>query len=243
MPMLAERKNCTLRVEGLVAGYGSQTILQNVNLNIEPGEIVAIIGHNGAGKSTLFRAVFGLAQIMAGSVFIGEAEVESPSPEEMLRRGVALVLQGSRVFTDLTVRENVDVAETRLRKVARRRSLDQVLRLFPELKDRLGQRAGTLSGGEKQILSLSIALIGSPSILLLDEPSLGLAPPLVKRIMERIETIRKETGAGVALIEQNVRAGLSIAKRAYVLRNGECSFEGPACVLLSEERTLRKAFL
>ena len=207
------------------------------------GEIVALIGHNGAGKSTLLKAVFGVIPIWQGRVILDGQTVESPSPRKLLRAGVAYVPQGNRVFNDLTVRENLEIGSMILpSKALIDEGIDRVFSLFPSLKSRLKQRAGTMSGGEKQMLALGNALILSPRLLLLDEPSLGLAPPLVSDALERIQEISRSLGVSALIVEQKVREVLKIAQRVYVLRNGSVSFSGPTSEL-TDDKNLREVYL
>lgn len=241
---MAETKQSGIfRVEALVTGYGKKQVLNGVSIEVASGEIVALIGHNGAGKSTLLKAVFGLIPIWSGQVFYNGAAVASPKPRELLRSGIAYVPQGNRVFTDLTVHENLEMGGITLpTKQAVSEGMERVFALFPALKERLKQRAGTLSGGEKQMLALGNALILSPKLLLLDEPSLGLAPPLVSQALGRIQQISTDAGMTVVIVEQKVREVLKIARRVYVLRTGQISFTGPADAL-SDDAKLREVYL
>lgn len=232
-----------LNVDAVVSGYGKKQVLNGVTLDVAPGEIVALIGHNGAGKSTLLKAVFGLLPIWKGQVVLEGVALLSPKPRELLRTGVAYVPQGNRVFTDLTVRENLEMGGVTLSNGARlNEGIERVFTLFPSLKPRLRQRAGTLSGGEKQMLALANALVLSPRLLLLDEPSLGLAPPLVTEALERIQQISRDSEVAVMIVEQKVREALKIAQRVFVLRNGLVSFSGPADSL-SDDKKLREVYL
>lgn len=241
--MAETKQNGIFRVEALVTGYGKKQVLNGVSLEVASGEIVALIGHNGAGKSTLLKAVFGLIPIWSGQVFYDGVAVASPKPRELLRSGIAYVPQGNRVFTDLTVRENLEMGGTTLpTKQAVSEGMERVFALFSALKDRLKQRAGTLSGGEKQMLALGNALILSPKLLLLDEPSLGLAPPLVSEALGRIQQISRDSGVAVLIVEQKVREVLKIARCVYVLRNGRVSFTGQADDL-KDEAKLREVYL
>lgn len=232
-----------LNVDTLVTGYGKKQVVNGVSLEVAPGEIVALIGHNGAGKSTLLKAIFGLLPIWNGAVLLDEKKLSSPEPRELLKSGVAYVPQGNRVFTDLTVRENLEMGGVTLPNGARlNEGIERVFTLFPSLKLRLPQRAGTLSGGEKQMLALGNALVLSPRLLLLDEPSLGLAPPLVAEALGRIQQICRDSGAAVLIVEQKVREVLKIAQRVYVLRNGRVSFSGPTDSL-NDDGKLREVYL
>jgi branched-chain amino acid transport system ATP-binding protein len=228
-PMSDNGSNAFLDVADLVAGYGKKQIVNGVSLSVAAGEIVALIGHNGAGKSTLLKAVFGLIPIWSGEVYFNGALWREPAPRALLRAGVAYVPQGNRVFTDLTVRENLEMGGVTLaNNQSVKDGMERVFTLFPMLRERLKQRAGTLSGGEKQMLSLGNALILSPKMLLLDEPSLGLASPLVSEALERIKQINQDFGVTVLIVEQKVREALKIADRAVVLRTGRVSFSGSA---------------
>jgi ABC-type branched-subunit amino acid transport system ATPase component len=230
-------------VEGLVSGYGKKQVLNGVSIEVMPGEIVALIGHNGAGKSTLLKTVFGLLPAWKGRMTLDGTGLTSPTPRELLGLGVCYVPQGNRVFTDLNVRENLELGGITLPDNARLNDgIERVLALFPGLKPRLRQRAGSLSGGEKQMLALANALILSLRLLLLDEPSLGLAPPLVAYALGHIQEINRGSGAAVLIVEQKVREVLKIAQRVYVLRNGQVSFSGSTDELIDDVR-LREVYL
>lgn len=232
-----------LKVESLVTGYGRKQVLRGVSLTVGAKEIVAIIGHNGAGKSTLLKAVFGMLPIWKGRLSFNGVPVERAEPRRLLESGVAYVPQGNRVFADLSVRENLEVAATILGDKNRLRNrIDHVLALFPALSDRLRQRAGTLSGGEKQMLALACGLLTEPRLILLDEPSLGLAPPLVTHALDQVRRINQASGVAVLIVEQKVREVLHIAHRAYVLRTGAVSYSGPTDAL-QDPATLRQAYL
>ncbi len=239
---MASEDGCLLSVEALVTGYGKKQVLAGVNLDVNRGEIVALIGHNGAGKSTLLKAVFGLLPVWDGNVFLDGEKLDSPTPRKLLRSGIAYVPQGNRVFTDLTVRENLEMGGVTLPKGHMKEGIDRAFSLFPALKPRLRQRAGTLSGGEKQMLALANALVLSPRLLLLDEPSLGLAPLLVKEALSHIQHISRDSAASVLIVEQKVGEVLRIADRVYVLRNGAVSFSGSSDSL-KEDAKLREVYL
>jgi branched-chain amino acid transport system ATP-binding protein len=241
--MLGDSPSGLLRVEDLVAGYGKKQVVNGVTFGVPAGEIVALIGHNGAGKSTLLKAIFGLIPISSGQIHFNGSLWPKPTPRAFLHAGVAYVPQGNRVFTDLTVYENLEMGGVTLpNKLALRDGTERVFTLFPLLKDKLKQRAGTLSGGEKQMLALSNALVLSPKMLLLDEPSLGLAPPLVSDALSRIKEISQNSGVTVLIVEQKVREVLKIADRVFVLRIGRISFEGSAPEL-SDDTKLKDVFL
>lgn len=240
---MGEDSRRLLLVEGLVTGYGKKQVLSGVTVGIGAGEIVTLIGHNGAGKSTLLKAVFGMLPIWTGNVTLDGTRLNGATPRQLLGSGVAYVPQGNRVFADLTVRENLETGGVTLRSSARlREGIERVFTLFPSLKPRLRQRAGTLSGGEKQMLSLANALVLSPRLVLLDEPSLGLAPPLVTEALKHVQQISRDSGVAVLIVEQKVREVLRIARWVYVLRGGRVSFSGPA-ESLADEAKLREVYL
>lgn len=240
---MPEASTCLLDVKNLVAGYGKREVIKGVSVNVGLAEIVALIGHNGAGKTTLLKAIFGLIPIRGGEVILDAGTLRSPNPQRLLALGVAYVPQGNRVFTELTVRENLELGGVTLPNKARlNEGINRALDLFPALKPKLRQRAGALSGGEKQMLALSNALVLSPRLLLLDEPSLGLAPQLVSQTLQRINEISTASKTAVLIVEQKVREVLKIADCVYVLRNGRVSFSGPA-EDLHDETKLRGAYL
>jgi branched-chain amino acid transport system ATP-binding protein len=230
-----------LVVEGLVTGYGKKQVLNGVGLHVTRGDIVALIGHNGAGKSTLLKAVFGLLPVWQGKVSLDGKVLERIGPQELLHGGVAYVPQGNRVFTDLTVGENLEVAGISLPNRAKlKEAVERALALFPALVPRLGQRAGTLSGGEKQMLALVNGILTSPRLLLADEPSLGLAPQLVSEALRQFEVLNRNHGMTILLVEQKVHEVLKIANQVYVLRNGQISFNGPRTAL--DDAKLRQVY-
>lgn len=242
MTGIAHNPDC-LRVNSVVTGYGKKQVVNGVTLEVASDEVVALIGHNGAGKSTLLKAIFGLIPLWSGEVHLNGSRWPKPTPRDLLRSGVAYVPQGNRVFTDLTVQENLEIGGVTLfDKADRGRSMERVLALFPALKARVRQQAGTLSGGEKQMLALANALMLSPRVLLLDEPSLGLAPSLVSDALGQIVKVNKATGVTVLIVEQKVREVLKVCQRVYVLRNGQVSFSGPTKDLMDETR-LREVYL
>jgi len=232
-----------LVVRNLVTGYGKRGVLRGVSVDVRLGQIVAVIGHNGAGKSTLLRAIFGLIPIWEGQVTLNGETLHSPNPITLLRERVAYIPQGNHVFTDLTLHENLAVAGTTLRnRQLRDEGIRRALNFFPILKTKLHQRAGTLSGGEQQMLALSNALVLSPRLLLLDEPSLGLAPQMISQAHNHIKEISLNSDVGVLIVEQKVREVLRIADYVVVLRNGRVSFAGSAKEL-SDEQRLRNVYL
>jgi len=240
---LAEHSGSLLVVDGLVTGYGTKQVVGGVSLEVAPEEIVALIGHNGAGKSTLLKAVFGVLPIWKGAVRLSGGEVAPPTPRKLIGMGAAYVPQGNRVFGDLSVRENLEMGGVNLHdKRQLKERIENMLTLLPDLRACLRRRAGTLSGGEKQMLAIATGLIMSPRLLLLDEPSLGLAPARVTRAMGHIRQISQKSHVAVLIVEQKVREVLKIAHRVYVLRNGRVSFSGTT-ESLSDEARLRAVYL
>ena len=223
--------------------YGNVYALKSVSMNLEVGETVALIGANGAGKSSILRAITGLARPSAGHItFQGESLV-GLDPAEIVRRGIAMVPEGRRVFPYMTVKDNLLMgAFTRRESAEIRRTLDEVLERFPRLKERFGQMAGTLSGGEQQMMVIGRALMARPKLLLLDEPSLGIAPKLVQDIARSIISINREAQVSVLLVEQNSKMALSISNRAYSLATGSVVLSGPSKELLDDPR-VKAAYL
>ena len=216
-----------LRVEDVHVCYGSIAALRGVNVSVEQGELVAILGANGAGKSTLLRTIAGLNAPRQGRVLMNDASIVGRPPERLVGEGITLVPEGRHIFGSLTVEENIRLgAVTRSDgRLAVKADLDKMLALFPILRARLRQRAGQLSGGEQQMLAIARALMAAPKLLLLDEPSLGLAPIVVKTLYEIIATLRA-SGLTVLLVEQNVQLALSAADRLYVIDTGRIAFCG-----------------
>ena len=231
-----------LTVEGLRAGYGAVEALHGVDLRVEPGEIVALLGANGAGKTTTLRAISGLLRPTAGAIRLGGEPLAGVPAHAIVARGVVQVPEGRRLFATLTVRENLGLGAFARRDAAGvEASRAFVHRLFPVLAARERQLAGTLSGGEQQMLAVGRALMADPKVLLLDEPSLGLAPILVRTILAAIREVNA-AGVSVLLVEQNARAALRLAHRAYVLVTGTVALEGPAKELL-EDPGVKRAYL
>jgi branched-chain amino acid transport system ATP-binding protein len=217
-----------LLVEGLVVRYGPITAVRAVSLSVRRGEIIALLGANGAGKSSLLNAVAGLVPVAGGRILFRDEVVHGLPPERIVARGLGLTPEGRRVFPRLSVDVNLRLgAATQRDREKLRATRDRVLELFPVLAQRLGQDAGTLSGGEQQMLAIGRSLMANPSLLMLDEPSLGLAPLIVDRIFDLIVRLRDE-GTTVLLVEQNVDRALRIADRAYILKSGALEAEGPA---------------
>lgn len=223
-----------LQVSNLAAGYGRKQVVFDLSLKVAPGEIVALIGHNGAGKTTALKAIFGLLPAWSGAVYFEGAAITNSSPAANVRRGIAFIPQERAVFPNLTVAENLDLgAITVADPDTRRRRLAEVFELFPVLWERRRQRAGTLSGGEQRMVSLGIALMIRPRLLLIDEPSLGLAPVLVQRILDMVRQVCQEQQTSVLVVEQNVPQALRVADRAYVMRAGKVILEESAASLLA----------
>jgi branched-chain amino acid transport system ATP-binding protein len=234
-----------LKVRNLDAGYGRLTVLRRVSLHVNPGEIVAIVGANGAGKTTLLKAISGLVRAQAGEIVFKGRDVRLAATESTVRMGCSLVPEGRQVFATMPVSENLLLgAYVQYRRGKRhevREDLERVYRLFPILERRQRQLAGTLSGGEQQMLAIGRALMARPSLIMLDEPSMGLAPLVVKDIFQVIVKIG-QTGSTVLLVEQNARSALKIAQRGYVLETGRIVLQGTSEELLSN-RDVQRAYL
>lgn len=231
-----------LKLVDVTAGYGPITALREVSLEVQAGEIVALLGANGAGKTTLLRAVSGLVRPANGRIELDGRRVDRLPPERLVGLGLAHVPEGRQVFPDLTVAENLRLGAYRRRdRAGIRRDLERVLTIFPILRERYRQSAGTLSGGEQQMLAIGRALMAAPRLLLLDEPSLGLAPLLVRRIFEVIAAIHAE-GVTVLMAEQNAAMALALADRAYVLQSGFLRLSGPTAEL-KENPEVRRLYL
>ncbi len=224
------------------AGYGRREVLKGVSLEVPAGAVVALLGANGAGKSTTLRVITGLVAASAGSVTFGGAEITRLRPDRIVRRGIALVPEGRELFLEMTVEENLEMgAFARRDPTGTREDLANAFRLFPRLGERRRQVAGTLSGGEQQMLAVARALMARPRLLLLDEPSLGLAPAVVDEIFDRIETINRE-GVSVLLVEQNAHLALAIADYGYVLETGRVVLHGSACEVAADA-AVRESYL
>jgi branched-chain amino acid transport system ATP-binding protein len=230
-----------LEIRGLRSGYGGVEVLRGIDCEIRPGEIVALLGSNGAGKSTLNNTVCGLLPASAGRVVFDGEDITRARTTRVVAAGLIQIPEGRRIFPNLTVRENLELGAYLRGKANRARNLERSLVLFPRLAERLAQRAATLSGGEQQMLAIGRGLMAEPRLLILDEPSLGLAPLLVEELFAFIKRLNGE-GLAILLVEQNVGQSLAIAHRAYVLENGAIRFQGTPGELLHNPE-LKRAYL
>ena len=233
-----------LKVRNLEAGYGKLRVLKRISMHVAPGEIVTIIGANGAGKTTLLHTICGLVRIGSGEIFFKDRNLQKAAPEKIVAAGCSLVPEGRQVFSTMTVRENLILGgyvQAKRDKKSVDHEMARVFELFPVLKEREKQLAGTLSGGEQQMLAMGRALMARPSLVMMDEPSTGLAPLIVKNIFKVILRLREE-GNTVLLVEQNAKAALGIADRGYVLETGKIILQGPAEDLL-QNRDVQRAYL
>ena len=232
-----------LKVEGLRAGYGAINILWDMSFRVDDGEIVAILGSNGAGKTTMVRSITGMVRPTAGSIVFQGEELMKKSSRAILEKGIVQVPEGRQLFTEMTVLENLEMgAFNKKAKEEFPQSLERVYAWFPKLRERSRQAAGTLSGGEQQMVAVARALIGLPRLLILDEPSLGLAPNIVDDILRVASTLVKEQGISVLLVEQDLTKALASADRGYVVENGRISLEGTSAELQTNEH-VKKAYL
>ncbi len=231
-----------LTLEGIFAHYADLQVLHGVSLEVQEGEIVTLVGANGAGKTTTINAISGLVACSAGSIRLAGEPLAALAAHRRVEAGLVQVPEGRRLFAFMSVQENIDLGcYTPRARREKRRTLEQVLSLFPVLKTRLKQLAGTLSGGEQQMLAIARSLMALPRLLVLDEPTLGLAPLLVSQVFDTIRTINQQ-GVTILLVEQNVRHALLLANRGYVLENGRIVLEGSGAELLADQR-LKKAYL
>jgi branched-chain amino acid transport system ATP-binding protein len=230
-----------LRVEALRGGYGRVEVLRGVDLAVGAGEIVALLGSNGAGKSTLNNTLSGIVPAWSGRVHFDGAELTHARSRDVVRAGLIQVPEGRRIFPNLSVLENLELGAFARARERRATNLKSVYATFPRLRERAAQRAGTMSGGEQQMLAIGRALMAEPRLLILDEPSLGLSPLLVEELFALIQRLNSQ-GLAVLLVEQNVAQSLAIAHRAYVLENGSIRFSGASADLLASDE-LRRAYL
>lgn len=230
-----------MQIRDLEAGYDKRPVLHGVSLDVSPAEIVALVGPNGAGKSTLLKAIFGLVKASRGTIAFRGREIKNRNPSDNVRDGLSYVLQGSRVFTELSVRENLEVGAHTLPPKEVQGRIEDVLALFPDLRALQKRNAATLSTGEKQTLAMARALMLQPALLLADEPSLGLGPRLAHAALTHLRDLNQHSGTAVLLVEQNVREAMAVAQRVYVLRLGRIVLADKPENLGSE--VLRQAFL
>jgi branched-chain amino acid transport system ATP-binding protein len=230
-----------LAVEGLHAGYGATEILRGVSLAVNEGEIVAVLGSNGAGKSTLNRAISGVLRPWHGAIRFGGTPIERERASAIVSHGLIHVPEGRRIFPNMSVRENLDLGCYRRARERRAENRERVFSIFPRLAERQAQSAGTLSGGEQQMLAIGRGLMAEPKLLILDEPSLGLSPLLVEELFALIRRINAE-GTALLLVEQNVVQSLDVASRAYVLDNGAIVLQGSAAQV-RDDPNLKRAYL
>jgi branched-chain amino acid transport system ATP-binding protein len=230
-----------LQVQNLSTHYGAICAVNNASLHVNQGEIVSLIGSNGAGKTSLLMTICGTPRASGGKVFYEGEDITQMSTHHIMRKGIAVSPEGRRIFSDLTVTENLQMGGFFLDKAAIEAGIEHVFGLFPRLRERAGQRAGTMSGGEQQMLAIGRALMSKPRLLLLDEPTLGLAPLVIAQIFEIIQTIRA-AGVTVFLVEQNANRALQIADRGYVLETGKVVLEDTGANLLTND-AVRQAYL
>jgi branched-chain amino acid transport system ATP-binding protein len=215
-----------LRLTGITAGYGAKTVISDVSFALEPGQILAFLGHNGAGKTTTLRTVMGLLQPKSGEVAFDDKPINRLGVADRIALGLRLLPEGRGIFPDLSVAENVDVVAARNVTAGAIFDIPDIYRLFPILDERRATRAGSLSGGQQQMLALSLAILGTPRCLLLDEPSIGLAPNLVDRMFQQVREVCKSHAMTAVLVEQNVAAAMAIADRVIIMNNGQIVFDG-----------------
>jgi branched-chain amino acid transport system ATP-binding protein len=231
-----------LQLQNIHVHYNGVKALDGVSVSIDEGEIIALMGPNGAGKSTILKTIFGLAPISSGQVF-WEGQLFKPVSHEVVERGVSFVPQGRRVFHSLTVLENLEIGGFNIRSNSERKErIANVLNLFPILKSRLKEKSGILSGGQQQMLAIARGLVSDPKVLLLDEPSLGLAPIIVKEVFAKIKEINEQRKTAIVIVEHNLKSLLEITKRAYVLDKGKIYAEGNPTDLINN-KVLEKVFV
>jgi branched-chain amino acid transport system ATP-binding protein len=230
-----------LAVTGLHAGYDGTEVLRGIDFTIHAGEIVTVLGANGAGKSTMSRTISGIVRPWSGTIRFKDTAIDGARPAAIVAQGLIHVPEGRRIFPNMTVRENLDLGSYRRGRPRRAATRDRVFSIFPRLAERQSQRAGTMSGGEQQMLAIGRGLMAEPELLMLDEPSLGLSPLLVEELFALIKAINAQ-GIALLLIEQNVVQSLEVAQRAYILDNGRVVLEGPSSDV-AKDPDLRRAYL
>jgi branched-chain amino acid transport system ATP-binding protein len=226
-----------LRLEGVDSFYGDSHVLQGVSFSLEPGKLLALLGRNGAGKTTCISSIIGLVPPRWGKITLFGEEISGLQPETISRKGIGLVPQGRRIFPSLNVRENLIVARQRARGAAKPWTLERIFDMFPRLSERQNQMAGSLSGGEQQMLAIGRALMGNPRVLLMDEPSEGLAPLIVAEVGRTIARLRDE-GQSILLVEQNSKLALGLADTVVILTTGRCVFNGTVAALRADESVI-----
>ena len=232
-----------LRVEGLRAGYGEMQVLHGIDLHVDEKEVVAVIGANASGKSTMLSCISAIEGYKGGKIFFQDVEIQNLESDRVVDMGLIHVPEGRLLFPKLSVRENLEIgAFSKRSRDSRKRIIEFVFEFLPRLKERENQISGSLSGGEAQMLAIGRGLMANPVMLMLDEPSLGLAPIIVLEIMKLVKKIRDESGVTVLLVEQNVRQSLKVSDRAYVMENGKVVISGKASELMGSE-DIRKAYL
>lgn len=240
--MMSEQRQALLKIEDVETYYGAIQALRGVNVEVRQGEIVTLIGANGAGKSTLMMTVFGKPRARNGRIVFDGQDITNMDTHEIARLRIAQSPEGRRIFPRMTVMENLQMGASLDNLKYFDEDVEKMFTLFPRLKERIHQRGGTLSGGEQQMLAIARALMARPRLLMLDEPSLGLAPLIVKQIFEAIDILNKETGLTVFLVEQNAFGALKLAHRGYVLVNGQVTMSGSSQELLADPK-VRAAYL
>jgi len=225
-----------------VAGYGSKETLHNLTLNVQQGEIVSVVGHNGAGKTTLLSAILGVLPVRSGTIEFNGKDVTHCSPVDKIKQGICLVPQGIGVFRDLSVMENLRVVAYLQRKQEYKSLISEAFEFFPALKSSVSQTAGTLSGGQRQMLAVAMSLVARPALMMLDEPTLGLSPIATEEVLRKIKEISESTGCGVLIVEENIYKALSIGRRIYIIKTGEIILEEMADKLLSRPEQFWELF-
>lgn len=231
-----------LELRDVSGGYGPITVLHGLSIEVEEGEVAVVLGANGAGKTTTLRAICGMLGKVGGSIFFDDSDITKSSTQSVAKAGIAHVPQGRGTFTDLTVEENLRIGAINRKDGGVGADIDQWYEVFPRLAERRRQVAGSMSGGEQQMLAIARAMMSRPRLLLLDEPSLGLAPLITKEVFEHLGTINRETGLSMLVVEQNATIALGIAHRGYVLETGAIVASGDAETLVADEG-VRKAYL
>ena len=230
-----------LAIDDIHAGYGDTEVLRGVSFAVEPGRIVALLGSNGVGKTTLNKVLSGILRARSGRIRFDGGRIDTASPAEIVASGLIHVPEGRRIFSDMSVRENLELGAYRRGRAASRSNIERIFTIFPRLQERIGQRAGTLSGGEQQMLAIGRGLMAEPKLLILDEPSLGLSPLLVEELFALIGNLNKD-GLTILLVEQNVAQTLEMADEAHVLAEGRIVLSGSGAAL-ADDPTLQKTYL